>query len=59
MDIVDFLLLHDHGCIDDEELLIFATLNGKSRNLDKPHSKYDRFYLESLEDDVSWLFQIL
>ena len=44
------LLANDQDLIDDEEMLVLYDLN-RSRNLDIPYWKYEKFELDSLSDD--------
>ena len=44
------LLANDLNLIDDEEMLLLYDLN-RSKNLDIPYWKYDKFELDSLSDD--------
>jgi len=43
-------LANDLDLIDDEEMLLLYDLN-RSKNLDIPYWKYDKFELDSLSDD--------
>ena len=44
------LLANDLHLIDDEEMLLLYDLN-RSKNLDIPYWKYEKFELDSLSDD--------
>ena len=44
------LLANDLDLIDDEEMLLLYDLN-RSRNLDIPYWKYEKFELDSLSDE--------
>ena len=45
-----FLIAHDNGAIDDQELLFLFNIN-MAKNLDLPYWSYKRFDLDALSDD--------